>query len=358
MRNKNFWKNKTILITGHTGFKGSWMTLVLKSLGANVVGYALNPISKPNFFDNLKLTKFLKKDYRNNILDRKKLDHVIKKHKPSIVFHMAAQSSVLVSYKSPIETIKANVLGTSNLLESCKNKKFIKSIVIVTTDKVYLNLNLNKKFKEEDKLGGLDIYSGSKAACEIISESYMHSFFKNTNINVATVRSGNCIGGGDWTKDRILKDCAVLCLKNKNLIIRSPNSTRPWQHVLEPIFGYLKLAQKLYFDKNKSYSTSWNFGPSRKKNMKVIEIAKFTKKFLKSKSKIIIKSYHLHESKFLALDSSKSMRRLKWKTHLSDKDAIQMTLKWFKNYYDFKKKKDLLRLSFEQINNIKKLNNF
>ena len=126
MRNKNFFKNKTILITGHTGFKGSWMTLVLKSLGANVVGYALNPISKPNFFDNLKLTKFLKKDYRNNILDRKKLDHVIKKHKPSIVFHMAAQSSVLVSYKSPIETIKANVLGTSNLLESCKNKKFIK----------------------------------------------------------------------------------------------------------------------------------------------------------------------------------------------------------------------------------------
>ena len=358
MKDKNFWKNKTVLITGHTGFKGSWMTLVLKSLGANVVGYALDPISKPNFFDNLKLSKFLKKDYRNNILDRKKLENVIKKYKPSIIFHMAAQSSVLVSYKSPIDTIMANVLGTSNLLESCKNKKFIRSIIIVTTDKVYLNLNQNKKFKEEDKLGGLDIYSGSKAACEIISESYVHSFFKNTKINIATVRSGNCIGGGDWTKYRILKDCAVSCLKNKDLIIRSPNSTRPWQHVLEPIFGYLKLARKLYFDKNKSYSTSWNFGPSKKKNLKVIEIAKFTKKFLNSKSKIIIKSYHLHESKFLALDSSKSKKKLQWKTHLTDKDAIKMTLKWFKNFYNFRGRENLLRLSFEQINKVKKLSNF
>jgi len=345
------------LITGHTGFKGSWLTLVLNELGANIVGYALDPISKPNFFDNLKLSNFLKKDFRKNILDKKNFEKVLIKYKPSIIFHLAAQSSVFVSYKDSIETIKANILGTSNVLESCKNKNYIKSVVIVTTDKVYINFNQNKKFKENDKLGGLDIYSGSKAACEIISESYIHSFFKNSKTNIATVRSGNCIGGGDWTKDRILKDCAVHCLKNKKLSIRSPNSTRPWQHVLEPIYGYLKLARKLYSDKGKSYSSAWNFGPSRKKNMKVIEIARFSKKFLKSKSKIVIKKHQFHESKYLSLDSSKSFKRLNWRTYLDDKEAIKMTLEWFKNYYDKKKRKNLLKLSLLQINRVKKFNN-
>lgn len=224
MTNKKFWKNKTVLITGHTGFKGSWLTLLLKSLGVKIIGYALNPISKPNFFDNLKLGKFLKKDYRNDILDFKKFNKVLKRHKPSIIFHLAAQSSVFVSYKKPINTIATNLLGTTNVLEACKNKKFIRSVIIVTTDKVYLNFNQNKKFTEKDKLGGLDIYSGSKAACEIMSESYSHAFFKSLKTNIATVRSGNCIGGGDWTKDRILKDCAVLLLKNKKLLIRDRKS--------------------------------------------------------------------------------------------------------------------------------------
>lgn len=358
MKKKSFWKNKTVLVTGHTGFKGSWLTLVLKDLGVNIIGYGLDPITRPNFFDNLKLSKFLKKDFRENILNKKKLEKVIIKYKPSIIFHLAAQSSVFVGYKEPIDTIKTNILGTSNLLESCKNKNFIKSIVIVTTDKVYINFNQNKKFKEEDKLGGLDIYSGSKAACELISESYIHSFFKNSNTNIATVRSGNCIGGGDWTKDRILKDCAVLCLKNKKLIIRSPNSKRPWQHALEPIYGYLKLASKLYSDKSNKYIGAWNFGPSRKKNLKVIEIAKFAKKFLKSKSRIIVKKHHFYESKYLALDSNKSFKRLNWKTHLSDKEAIQMTLEWFKKYYDKENRDNVLKLSFHQINRIKKLNNY
>ena len=358
MRNKKFWKNKTVLITGHTGFKGSWLTLVLKSLGVNIIGYALNPISNPNFFDNLKLGRFLRKDYRNDILDFKKFDKVLKRHKPSIIFHLAAQSSVFVSYKKPINTIMANVLGTTNVLEACKNKKFIRSVIVVTTDKVYLNLNQNKKFTEKDKLGGLDIYSGSKAACEIMSESYFHAFFKSVKTNIATVRSGNCIGGGDWTKDRILKDCAVLLLKNKKLLIRSPNSTRPWQHVLEPLIGYLKLAKKLYFDKNNRYSNSWNFGPTNRKNMKVIEVAKFAKKFLMSRSKIVIKSHYFYESKYLALDSRKSKKRLDWQTHLTNQNAIKMTLEWFQNYYNLKKRKNLLKFSFKQIKEIKKLHNF
>ena len=206
---KNFWKNKKVLITGHTGFKGSWMTLILKSLGAKVYGYALNPISKPNFFDGLKLSRYLEKDIRANIKDLNKLKRTIKKINPSIAFHMAAQSSVLVSYQNPNDTVQTNIIGTTNFLESIKECRGIKSAIIVTTDKVYLNLERKKKFKEADHLGGYDVYSGSKAACEVISHSYINSFFDKSECKIATVRSGNCIGGGDWTKDRIVKDCRV-----------------------------------------------------------------------------------------------------------------------------------------------------
>ena len=261
----SFWKNKKVLITGHTGFKGSWMTLILSNLGAKVYGYALNPISNPNFFDGLKLTKFLQKDIRANIQDLKRLKKTINAIKPSIVFHMAAQSSVLVSYKNPNDTVTTNILGTTNLLESIKDCKSIKSAIIVTTDKVYLNLEKKKKFKEIDHLGGYDVYSGSKASCEVITHSYINSFFKNSHCKIATVRSGNCIGGGDWTKDRIIKDCAESLIFNKQMIIRSPKASRPWQHVLEPFFGYLTLAKKLYI--NKKFAGSWNFGPNLKNNI-------------------------------------------------------------------------------------------
>jgi len=286
--NLNFWKNKRVFITGHTGFKGSWLTLILSSMGAKITGFALNPISKPNFFDGLKLKKYLVKDIRQNILDYSKLKSAIKKFKPEIIFHLAAQSSVLESYKTPRQTILTNVIGTTNIIEATKLCKSTKSLIIVTTDKVYLNLEKKIPFKENDNLGGHDIYSGSKAAAEVLSQSYIKSFFNlKQKCNVATVRSGNCIGGGDWTKDRIIKDCAEAFLKDKNLIIRSPNATRPWQHVIEPLFGYLNLSEKLFY--KKKYEGSWNFGPRKKSNLKVIEVAKFSKRFLNSKSKIVIK---------------------------------------------------------------------
>tara|TARA_B100000579_G_C22716958_1_gene797370 strand:+ start:36 stop:1115 length:1080 start_codon:yes stop_codon:yes gene_type:complete len=354
MSKKNFWKNKTVLITGHTGFKGSWLTLLLKNLGAEIIGYALDPISKPNFFDNLNLSKYLKKDYRENILNLKKLKNVMKRSKPSIVFHLAAQSSVLVSYKDSKQTVETNVLGTANFLESIKNVKSIKSAIIVTTDKVYLNLEKKQKFKESAKLGGYDIYSSSKAACEIITESYIKSFFQGTNCNLATVRSGNCIGGGDWTKDRIIKDCVESFLKNKNLILRSPNATRPWQHVLEPLSGYLKLSEKLYYDKSDKYSGAWNFGPNVKNNLKVKQIASIGKKIFHSKSKIVIKDKKYYESKNLSLDSSKSFKLLKWKTILSDAEALKMTFDWFLTYYKKRKKINLVNFSLRQIELFKK----
>lgn len=350
---KNFWKNKKVFITGHTGFKGSWLTLILSNLGAKVYGYALNPISKPNFFDGLNLKKFLEKDIRANIKDFKKLSNATKTIRPDIAIHMAAQSSVLVSYNNPDDTIKTNIIGTSNFLKSILECKSVKSALIITTDKVYLNLEKRRKFVENDLLGGYDIYSGSKAACEIITHSYIHSFFKKLKCNVATVRSGNCIGGGDWTKDRIIKDCAESFLFNKTIKLRSPKASRPWQHVMEPLYGYLLLAKKLFKNKINSFS-SWNFGPNFQNNMKVIDVALFGKKYLNSKSKISITSQKYYESNHLSLNSKKAQKTLAWKTHLKPKDALKLSFDWYKSYYQNKNKDDLLKLSFNQIINYEK----
>jgi CDP-glucose 4,6-dehydratase len=347
----NFWKNKKVFITGHTGFKGSWLTLILHSLGAKIVGYALNPITKPNFFDNLNLGKYLIKDYRQNTNNFKKLNNAIKNFNPSIVFHLAAQSSVLVSYQKPRETVEANVIGTTHLLESIRKIKSIKSAIIVTTDKVYQNLEQKKKFKEDSKLGGYDIYSSSKAACDIITESYIKSFFSKSNCGIAIVRSGNCIGGGDWTKDRIVKDCAESFAKNEKLIIRSPNATRPWQHVLDPLFGYLKLSQKLF--NNNRYNGAWNFGPNKKNNLKVKQLVLIGKKIFNSMSKIVLQKKKYYESENLALDSSKAKKLLNWQTEFKDREALNMTFNWYKNFYKTKNKKLLLKLSFDQIKHFK-----
>ncbi len=349
---KNFWKNKKVFITGHTGFKGSWLVLILKHLGAKVYGYALNPISKPNFFDGMKLNRLLEKDYRHDIKNLKKLKEAIKKTNPSIVFHLAAQSSVFVSYKDPIDTVHSNVIGTMNILEALKLNKKIKVGIIVTTDKVYLNLEKNKKFKEDEQLGGQDVYSGSKAAAEIIFQSYRKSFFKNHNCEISTVRSGNCIGGGDWTKDRIMKDCSEKLIFNKKLTIRSPNASRPWQHVIEPLFGYLMLAEKMF--SNRKFSGAWNFGPNINNNLKVLELVNYCKMILRSKSKIKVKKSNLYESTHLSLNSQKSSKFLGWKTVLSAKEAIKFSLDWYKLYFDTKSSKEIIKLSLNQIETYKK----
>ena len=354
----NFWKNKKILITGHTGFKGSWLTLILHGLGSKITGFALNPISKPNFFDGLNLSRFLHKDYRNNILNFAKLKSVILKEKPQIIFHLAAQSSVLESYKTPLSTINSNVLGTANLLEAIKFSNTVKSLVIATTDKVYLNLEEKKPFNENDKLGGHDLYSGSKAAAEIITQSFTKSFFSKKNCNIATVRSGNCIGGGDWTEDRIVKDCAEKLYQDKKLLIRMPNATRPWQHVIEPIFGYLYLAERLFYDKRYKFSGAWNFAPNLKNNLKVKELVSFGKNFFKSKSKIIISKKKHYESTNLSLSSEKAKKKLGWKNIYDAKESLRITFGWYKYYYDNtnKSKSKIITFSFNQIENyLKKL---
>ena len=353
--NLKFWKNKKILITGHTGFKGGWLTVLLHVLKSKVSGYALNPQGVHNFFNAVNLKKILENDFRKNITDLNNLKKSIKKIKPEIIFHLAAQSSVIKSFKDSKNTILSNVVGTSNLLEACKNQKYIKSVIIITTDKVYQNYKVRMHFNENSLLGGDDVYSGSKACCEILTNSYKKSFFQNTNCNIATVRAGNCFGGGDWTEDRIVKDSLETCYDNKDLILRNPNATRPWQHVVEPLTGYLKLAEKLCSRKGKKFAEPWNFAPSTKQNMKVIDLAKLIKLSMDSKSKIIIKKndkrfqnkkFKIFESKFLNINSLKALKKLNWKSKLPIHKSVKLTTEW---YHGFKNKQKLLNLTINQI---------
>lgn len=354
---KKFWKNKKILITGHTGFKGGWLSVLLSNLNSKVSGYALNPVGKNNFFSSAKVKKILNFDFRKDITEINNLKNCIKKVKPEIIFHLAAQSSVIESFKDSRNTVLSNIVGTSNILEVLKDQKKVKCLIIITTDKVYQNYKYLKKFDENSELGGDDIYSSSKACCELLAKSYVKSFYSKSKLKIVTVRAGNCFGGGDWTKDRIVKDCLEKFYLNKNLFIRSPEATRPWQHVIEPLVGYLKLGEKLCSRDGAKFEGPWNFGPSRKQNMKVLNLAQLIKKEIQSKSKIIIKrkdkrfvnkNFKVFESKYLFIDSNKAFKKLKWKSKLSIEESVKLTVDWYKS---FKKKGDILNLTKEQINN-------
>ncbi len=347
MINKKFWIGKKVLITGHTGFKGCWLSIWMKMLGAKIAGYSLDPITKKNFFELAKLKKIFDIDQRNNIQDFKTLDNCIKKFRPSIIFHLAAQPQVLESFDNPYDTVKTNVIGTTNLLEIARKYKFIKSLIIITTDKVYRNTNKKIKFSEDHALGGDDIYSSSKASADIIASSYNKSFFKYSQCGLAIARAGNCIGGGDWTKFRILTDASEAFLKNKKLIVRNPNSIRPWQHVLEPLLGYIILAQKNFSNVTSKYSGSWNFGPVHRKHYKVKDFVNLFKLKLESKSKIIFKrTEDNREKNFLDLSSKKSIKILKWKPILNIDQTLELTARW---YLAYKQKKNLFRISSKQI---------
>ena len=353
--NQKFWKGKKVLVTGHTGFKGGWLCVLLDILGCKVSGIALDPIGKNNFFNSVNLKKILQHDLRQDICNLKQLQKIINKYKPEIIFHLAAQSSVIQSFKNSHNTIASNILGTANILETIKKNKTIKSAVLITTDKVYQNYKYRKFFDENSQLGGDDVYSGSKACCELLVNSYRKSFFQKSTCNIATVRAGNCFGGGDWTPERIVKDILENFYDNKILTLRNPDSTRPWQHVIEPLTGYLLLAEKLYSKNGKFFSEPWNFGSNSKQNMKVIKLANLFKKKLGSKSKILInkknKKFHnkkinIFESKYLSINSQKTYSRLLWKPVLSIDQSVQMTIDWYKG---FKLKKNLYQLTKNQI---------
>ena len=327
----NIYKNLKVLVTGSTGFKGSWLCFWLNLLQAKVVGVGLKPEKDSIIFKKLKLEKKIKQYYLN-IVDFKKLNKIIKKEKPDIIFHLAAQSIVSESYIDPLKTINFNVVGSSNILESCRINK-VKNLVYITSDKCYLNDNKKNSYKENDRLGGKDVYSSSKAASEIIFFSYHKSFFnKNKTVKYASARAGNVIGGGDMKKDRIVPDIVKSIMTKKSIFLRNPKAIRPWQHVLESLYGYLILGNFLINNKlSKNKIPNWNFGPNSSNYKNVLSL---TKKIIFNwnlKNKVIkIKKENFHESSILKLNNQKAQKELKWKPKLNFNQTIKLTVDWYK----------------------------
>jgi len=334
MKNLKIFKNTRVIVTGHTGFKGSWLTAWLKELGANVMGISLKPPTNPSHFNASKIYKQIK-DIRLDIRDRKKLENKIIKFKPHFIFHLAAQSLVGESYKNPVVTWQTNVFGTLNVLESLKKLRNFCNVVIITSDKCYYNREINYGYKENDVLGGKDPYSGSKASAELLIKSYINSFFsKKSHIRIATARAGNVVGGGDWAKNRIIPDCIKSWSKNRNAKLRNPNATRPWQHVLEAVGGYLCLAINLKNNRH-LHGESFNFGPDLSKEYSVLELVKTMNNHWQNVSwQINQKSKNkFYESELLRLNCKKAKKILKWQSILRFSETTEMVSKWYRSYY-------------------------
>ena len=349
----SFWKDKKVVVTGHTGFKGSWLSLWLKLMGAKVYGISLPP-KKLSLYKTIKLENIVNGSFLLDIRDRKKITSLLIRLNPEIIFHLAAQPIVRRSYFYPLETYDVNITGTINVLNSFRYIKRLRSAVIVTTDKCYLDKNTKTPYKENDRLGGDDPYSCSKAAVELIVESFRNSFFsKNKKIFIATARSGNIIGGGDWGVDRLIPDLMRSILRKKILKIRYPNSTRPWQYILEPLSGYLLLAEKLFKKKN-IFCSSFNFGPLISKKIKVITLIKFFAKYFEFKIPYkLSKLKYYKETKYLSLNTSKAQEILRWKPKLNFIQSVSLTANWYKKFIKFDKK----NLLIETINQIIKYSN-
>lgn len=333
----DIFKNKKVLVTGHTGFQGSWLSLWLETLGANVIGYSLKPPTKPSMFEITELKNNII-DINGDVKDLPHLEKVMKKYKPQFIFHLAAQSLVRLSYEIPIETFHTNVIGTANVLESIRKTPSVKVGIIMTSDKCYENTTTKKVFKESDPMGGFDPYSASKGASELITTSYRNSFFNSKNnhdVSISTIRAGNVIGGGDWAKDRIIPDCIRYLMKKKTIPIRNPNSVRPWQYVLEPLSGMLWLAHNMWKEPTK-FSGAWNLGPELQNNN--ISVKKIVTEIMSQwkNGKWLDKSKHnsknVHEAKILKLDSNKALKLLDWKTVYSIKESIKETIDWYRNF--------------------------
>ncbi|MEM0142890.1 MAG: CDP-glucose 4,6-dehydratase [Candidatus Parvarchaeum sp.] len=334
-------KDKKILITGHTGFKGSWLSLWLKNMGAFVIGYSLKPPTTPNHFDILKLDKEII-SITGDIRDKEKLENTFKKYRPEVVFHMAAQPIVRDSYTNPFETYEINVMGTLNVLQACRTTDSVKSVLLITTDKCYENKEWVYGYREVDALGGYDPYSSSKACAEILINSFRKSFFnlndygqKHTTL-ISSVRAGNVIGGGDWGNDRLIPDIIRAITNKEELIVRNPKAVRPWQHVLEPLSGYLMLSQKL-LEGDVSKAEAWNFGPQESNHVEVEELVKLTKKYWSAFDYSFNTNNtkdNPHESQFLRLDCSKAYNLLGWKPVWNFEKSLLKTIEWYRNYYE------------------------
>lgn len=342
---KKFYKNKKILVTGATGFKGAWLSQWLLKLESKIYGIGYNPNQNKNLFYKLNLHKKINIKLFD-IRDYKKLNNLIKKIKPSIIFHLAAQPLIYESYKKPLLTFDINFRGTLNLLDISRNIKSVKSIVIVTSDKCYESNNSSKGFKEDDLLGGIDPYSASKSTTEMMVRAYRESFFKNKkNTGLSTARAGNVIGGGDWSTNRLIPDCIRSLLKKKTINIRNPNFNRPWQHVLEPLKGYLILAKKQYKDPNK-FSSAWNFGTTPNSLTSVKSIVNYIIEFWGS-GKIKIQKNKLYEQANLQLNIMKAIKFLNWRPTYKIKNSVKLTTDWYYRVLKLKEKPE--KVTMDQI---------
>lgn len=345
----NIFKGKKILITGNTGFKGTWLSLWLNMLGANVIGYALKPPTKPNFFDACNMKDRIT-SITADVRDKDILVKIFKKYRPDIVFHMAAQSLVRHSYAYPLETYETNVMGTVNLLEACRLTDSVKIIINVTSDKCYENAQEGQPHLEADPKGGCDPYSSSKGCSELITTAYIESYFKgkpkNADVSLASVRAGNVIGGGDWAQDRLVPDCIRAFVKKRDVNIRNLWAVRPWQHVLEPLSGYMALAIKMH-ENGQSYSGGWNFGPDVKDMKPVKWLVEYIVKRWGGHARWTEgKSDGMKEVKYLRLDCGKAKAMLGWSPNWNLRTALEKTVDWYKAYYN---QQNMYRFTLNQI---------
>jgi CDP-glucose 4,6-dehydratase len=331
----DFWRGRSVLVTGHTGFKGGWLTRWLHRLGAKVHGYALNPPTEPAVFDVARVGGALATDVRADLADLPRLRSTFEAARPEIVFHLAAQALVRESYRDPLGTFATNVIGTAHLLEAARGVDTVRGIVVVTTDKVYENRESIAPYRESDSLGGHDPYSASKAAAEMVAASYRASFFSGPNghhARVATARAGNVIGGGDWAVDRLVPDCLRAFAAGQSVSLRFPRSVRPWQHVLEPLAGYLQLASRLVAADGATFAKAWNFGPDPSGNATVGGVAELTAELWGDGARVqhVPSPENPHEAGLLCLDNSGARTALAWEPRWSLRQALEQTVAWQK----------------------------
>jgi CDP-glucose 4,6-dehydratase len=342
---KATYKNKKILLTGHTGFKGSWLLILLSYVGAKVVGYSLEP-EDFSMFAALGLENEIFAHNIGDIRDKHSLQACFDKLQPEMVFHLAAQPLVIRSYFDPILTYETNVMGTLNVLETARYTDSVSTFINVTTDKCYENLEKDYHYKESDPMGGYDMYSSSKACSEILTSSYRRSFLGDGKFALASARAGNVIGGGDWSDNRLMPDIIKSIIADKEVVIRNPNSIRAWQHVLEPIVGYLLLGIKL-LESPKKHSCGYNFGPEHAETSKVIDVVNKVVQFIGKKASVKIENSDLHEAQLLQLDISKAKTELGFQPLLTIDEAIDYTASWYMHFYD--KKIDMLSFTKAQV---------
>ena len=348
----NIFRGRRVLVTGHTGFKGSWLSIWLHEMGAEVLGVGLEPYSEKDNFILSSIGKKIKADIRADIRDGQKMKDIFKEYQPEIVFHLAAQPLVRLSYEIPVETYETNVMGSINVMEAARVTDSVKVVVMISTDKSYENKEQIWGYRENEPMGGYDPYSSSKGAAEIAINSWRRSFFnpadydKKHHVAIASVRAGNVIGGGDWAKDRIVPDCIRALEAGKAIEIRSPKAIRPWQHVLEPLSGYLLLASKMWTEPTK-YCEGWNFGPRTESITHVWDVAQMiVENYGRGELKDVSDPNALHEANLLMLDISKAKFRLGWEPRTNIRQCSELTSDWYKRY----KTEDVYQLCVEQIN--------